>query len=37
MHSHVGASWALKLGYRKVYRCAEGIAAWKEAGKSVER
>ena len=37
MRSHCGASWALKLGYKKVYRCVEGFASWKSAGYSVEK
>ena len=34
--SHNGAMWAVKLGYRNVYRCLGGIFGWKEAGYSVE-
>jgi thiosulfate/3-mercaptopyruvate sulfurtransferase len=34
--SHNGAMWAVKLGYRNVYRCPGGIKAWKEAGYPVE-
>lgn len=34
--SHNGAMWAVKLGYRNVYRQPGGITAWKEAGYSVE-
>jgi rhodanese-related sulfurtransferase len=30
--SHNGAMWAIKLGYRNVYRCPGGIKAWNEAG-----
>ena len=30
--SHNGAKWAVKLGYRNVYRCLGGIRGWKEAG-----
>jgi rhodanese-related sulfurtransferase len=30
--SHNGASWAKKLGYRKVFRHPGGIYAWKGAG-----
>ena len=29
--SHNGAAWAVKLGYRNVYRYAGGIFAWKGA------
>src|SRR5512139_165230 len=34
--SHNGAMWAVKLGYRNVYRCLGGIYGWKEAGSPVE-
>jgi len=34
--SHNGAMWAVKLGYRNVYRCLGGIVGWKEAGYPVE-
>ncbi|MBW1764570.1 MAG: rhodanese-like domain-containing protein [Deltaproteobacteria bacterium] len=34
--SHNGAAWARKLGYKKVYRFAGGIYAWKGAGFPVE-
>ncbi len=34
--SHNGAMWAVKLGYRNVYRCLGGIYGWKEAGYPVE-
>ena len=34
--SHNGALWALKLGYRNVYRYPGGIFAWKGAGYPVE-
>ena len=34
--SHNGAMWAVKLGYRNVYRCLGGIFGWKEAGYPVE-
>ena len=30
--SHNGAMWAVKLGYKNVYRCPGGIKAWDEAG-----
>ncbi len=30
--SHNGAMWAVKLGYKNVYRYPGGIKAWKEAG-----
>ncbi|MGD8255074.1 MAG: rhodanese-like domain-containing protein [Syntrophobacterales bacterium] len=30
--SHNGAMWAVKLGYKNVYRCLGGIRGWKEAG-----
>lgn len=30
--SHNGAMWAVKLGYRNVYRQPGGIKAWMEAG-----
>jgi thiosulfate/3-mercaptopyruvate sulfurtransferase len=29
--SHNAAMWAVKLGYKNVYRCAGGIKAWDEA------
>ena len=29
--SHNGAMWAVKLGYKNVYRCPGGIKAWMEA------
>ena len=29
--SHNGAAWAVKLGYKNVYRHPGGIKAWKEA------
>ncbi len=35
--SHNGASWAVKLGYKNVYRFAGGIYAWKGAGYEVEK
>ena len=28
--SHNGAMWAVKLGYKNVYRCPGGIMAWKQ-------
>ena len=34
--SHNGTAWARKLGYKKVYRFAGGIYAWKGAGFPVE-
>ena len=34
--SHNGALWAVKLGYRNVYRQPGGIKAWSEAGYPVE-
>jgi rhodanese-related sulfurtransferase len=34
--SHNGAMWAVKLGYRNVYRCLGGIRGWSEAGYPVE-
>lgn len=30
--SHNGAMWAVKLGYKNVYRCPGGIAGWAAAG-----
>ncbi len=35
--SHNGALWAVKLGYRNVYRCPGGIKAWLEADYPVEK
>ena len=35
--SHNGAAWAVKLGYRDVYRYPGGIFAWKGAGFPVEK
>jgi thiosulfate/3-mercaptopyruvate sulfurtransferase len=35
--SHNGAMWAVKLGYRNVYRYPGGIKAWTEADYPVER
>ena len=29
--SHNGAMWAVKLGYKNVYRLPGGIKAWKES------
>jgi thiosulfate/3-mercaptopyruvate sulfurtransferase len=29
--SHNAAMWAVKLGYKNVYRCPGGIKAWEEA------
>lgn len=34
--SHNAAMWAVKLGYKKVYRCPGGIKGWKEADFPVE-
>lgn len=34
--SHNGAAWAVKLGYKNVYRYSGGIFAWKGAGYPVE-
>ncbi len=33
--SHNGAAWAVKLGYKNVYRYSGGIYAWKGAGYKV--
>lgn len=35
--SHNGAAWAVKLGYKKVYRHPGGIFAWKGAKHPVEK
>ncbi|MEE9910140.1 MAG: rhodanese-like domain-containing protein [Deltaproteobacteria bacterium] len=35
--SHNGAMWAVKLGYKNVYRHPGGIKAWDEAGYPVEQ
>lgn len=35
--SHNGAVWAVKLGYKDVYRHPGGIKAWKEAQYPVEK
>ncbi len=35
--SHNGAMWAVKLGYKNVYRYPGGIKAWKEAGYPMEK
>ena len=35
--SHNGAMWAVKLGYKDVYRCPGGIKAWMEAGYPVAK
>jgi len=35
--SHNGAMWAVKLGYKNVYRCPGGIKAWDEAGYPVAK
>lgn len=35
--SHNGAAWAIKLGYKNVFRYSGGIFAWKGAGLPVEK
>lgn len=35
--SHNGAMWAVKLGYKNVYRHPGGIKGWSEAGYPVEK
>lgn len=35
--SHNGAAWAVKLGYKNVFRYSGGIFAWKGAKYSVEK
>lgn len=35
--SHNGAVWAMKLGYKNVYRCPGGIKGWLQAGFPVEK
>lgn len=35
--SHNGAMWAVKLGYKNVYRYPGGIKAWKEAEYPLEK
>ena len=35
--SHNGAMWAVKLGYKNVYRYPGGIKAWKEAGNRTDQ
>ena len=35
--SHNGAAWAVKLGYKNVYRYSGGIFAWKGAGYPAEK
>jgi rhodanese-related sulfurtransferase len=35
--SHNGAMWAIKLGYKNVYRQPGGIKGWDEAGYPVEK
>jgi rhodanese-related sulfurtransferase len=35
--SHNGAMWAVKLGYKNVYRYPGGIKAWMEADNPVEK
>lgn len=35
--SHNGAMWAVKLGYKNVYRCPGGIKGWMEADYPAEK
>ncbi len=35
--SHNGAMWAVRLGYKNVYRHPGGIKAWDEAGYAIEK
>jgi rhodanese-related sulfurtransferase len=35
--SHNGAMWAVKLGYKNVYRQPGGIKAWEQAGYPMEK
>ncbi len=35
--SHNGAMWAVRLGYKNIYRYPGGIVGWKEAGYPVEK
>jgi rhodanese-related sulfurtransferase len=35
--SHNGAAWAVKLGYKHVYRYSGGIFAWKGAKYPLEK
>jgi len=35
--SHNGAAWAVKLGYRQVYRYSGGVFAWKGANYPLEK
>jgi len=35
--SHNAAMWAVKLGYKNVYRYPAGIVGWKEAGYPVQK
>ena len=35
--SHNGAMWAIKLGYKNVYRCPGGIKGWLQAGFPMEK
>jgi rhodanese-related sulfurtransferase len=35
--SHNAAMWAVKLGYRNVYRHPGGIKAWMQAGYPIEK
>jgi len=35
--SHNGAMWAVKLGYKNVFRYPGGIVGWKEAGFPAEK
>ena len=37
LRSHNGAMWAVKLGYRNVYRQPGGIKAWEQAGYPMEK
>ena len=35
--SHVGATLAKEAGFKNVYRCPGGIAAWLDAGNSIDK
>jgi rhodanese-related sulfurtransferase len=35
--SHNGATWAVKLGYKNVYRYSGGVFAWKGAKYPLEK
>ncbi len=35
--SHVGATLAKEAGYKNVYRFPGGIAAWLDAGNSIDK